>query len=221
MNRYGAIFEILSLALGSAVLAGCSAATPTASSSASAATSSSVPKSPMEQWSSAYAFLSSQTKPTELGCSFLHSSGGQMEPAPQPAQFYSFSDTARWTDHRITRNDPRPSGTFEECEATVPTTVPYGPKIEDFLNPLGLTFDGANPAPGLKSIEIAYAGQNASDPDIIYRDKPGLFGLEMALQQLGHTPFKGSTSEIIQPATDAAATQYLQYAKPLLDWYGY
>jgi hypothetical protein len=106
--------------------------------------------------------------------------------------------------------------------ATVPTTVPYGPAIENFLNRFGLTFAAdSNPTPGATPIEIAYAGQNASDPDIIYRDKPGLFGLRIALAQLGQAAFAPRTSKIVQPKDDSTAARYLRYAMPLLDWYGY
>ncbi len=108
------------------------------------------------------------------------------------------------------------------CEATVPTAIPYGPAIETFLGRFGLIFGArTNTSAGLTPIEIAYAGQNASDPDIIYHDKPGLFGLEMALGGLGTTPFVAGTSKIIQPTDDATAALFLKYATPLLNWYGY
>ena len=129
---------------------------------------------------------------------------------------------AAWKTHLVTRNDPIPKGTFENCDATVPTTVPYGSAIEAFLAKHGLTF-AADPSTtaGLTPIEIAYAGQDASDPDVIYRDKPGLFGLRMALGSLGQTPFEPGTSKIVQPTDDATAAAYLRYATPLLDWYHY
>jgi len=70
-------------------------------------------------------------------------------------------------------------------------------------------------------IEIGYAGQNARDPDIIYRHKPGLFGLRLALSQLGQAPFVPGTSKIVQPTDDSTAARYLRYATPLLNWYGF
>jgi hypothetical protein len=141
---------------------------------------------------------------------------------PRPAKFFSFSDKAAWKGHLVTRNGPFPKGTFELCEATVPNTIPYGPAIEPFLNRFGLTFvaDSSRPA-GMTPIEIAYAGQNASDPDIIYRHKPGLFGLRIALSQLGQAPFVPGTSKIVQPTDDSTAARYLRYATPLLNWYGF
>jgi len=163
-----------------------------------------------------------QTKPTEIACLWLIDAAGKPSPAPRPATFYNFSDTVRWKSHLVTRNDPLPMGTFEECVATVPTTVPYGPAIEPFLSQFGLTF-AADPSSGsgLTPIEIAYAGQNAGDPDVIYRDKPGLFGLRLALAQLGLAPFEPGTSKIVQPTDVATAARYLRNATPLLNWYRY
>jgi hypothetical protein len=151
---------------------------------------------------------------------WLTASGTTLAPVPRPARFYNFSDRAAWKNHLITRNDAYPTGPFEDCVATVPTTIPYGPAIEPFLSRLGLTFT-ADPksSPGLAPIEIAYAGQNADDPDIVYRDKPGLFGLRMALGSLGKAPFEPGTSTIAQPTDEATAARYLHYAKPLLAWY--
>lgn len=176
--------------------------------------------SPLDQWTKAYTFLAAQTKPTEIECGWFVNVAGSLSPAPQApvGAFYDFSDTTAWMSHTVTR-DNIPSGTFEMCGATVPTTVPYGPAIESFLAGHGLVF--GTTAPGLTPIEIAYAGQNASDPDIIYRDKPGLFGLRLALGGLGTKPFVPGTSKIIQPKDAATATEYLQYAQPLLTWYGY
>lgn len=176
----------------------------------------------LDRWNAAYTYLSTQTRPTEIACTWMTSAGSRPSPVPRPAVFHSFSDPAAWKKHLITRNDPLPKGTFEDCIATVPTTIPYGPRIETFLNRFGLTFAGdrTNTA-GLTPIEIAYAGQNAEDPDIIYRDKPGLFGLRGALAQLGDSPFKPGTSEIVQPTDEATAARYLRYATPLLNWYRY
>lgn len=178
--------------------------------------------SALARWDSAYRFLSAQTKPTQIVCNWLTNTAGSIEPVAHVAAFYNFSDTAAWKTHIVTRDDMAPSGTFELCEADIPTTVPYGPAIETFLRGYGLTFV-AHPLsdPHLTRIEITYAGQNARDPDIIYRDKPGLFGLENALHQLGAAAFVPGTSKIIQPTNNAGAMQYLTYAKPLLDWYGY
>lgn len=61
------------------------------------------------------------------------------------------------------------------CSATIPTSVPFGHDIAAFLSPYGLVFAGdpASAYSGLTEIEISYAGQNSSDPDIIYRNDPG------------------------------------------------
>lgn len=179
-------------------------------------------QSELDRWNKAYSYLGVQTKPTEIACGWFTASGATPSPVPRPARFYSFSDTAAWKKHLVTRNGPFPKGTFEDCVATVPTAVPYGDAIESFLGRFGLTFVAdPNGAAGLTPVEIAYAGQDASDPDIIYRDKPGLFGLRIALAQLGKTPFESGTSKIVQPTNDATAARYLRYATPLLSWYGY
>jgi hypothetical protein len=143
--------------------------------------------------------------------------------AQQPVEFYSFADSADWKSHIITRWDTYPVGTDETCGANVPTTVPYGPAIESFLNPHGLTFYyGQSHAAGLTLIEISYAGANSSDPDIIYFNRPGLFGLRLALGPLAASGvFVINTTKIVQPTDSATAAKYLEYAKPLLRWYGY
>jgi hypothetical protein len=182
------------------------------------------PKSALEQWKSAYQFLSAQKKPTEINCLWINvAADGTKAAAQRPVEFYSFADSADWKSHTITRFDAYPVGSDETCEANVPTTVPYGPAIESFLNPLGLTFwHGQHHAAGLTLIEIAYAGQNSSDPDIIYFNQPGLFGLRIALTPLATSgAFVSNTSKIVQPTDDATAAKYLKYAKPLLAWYGY
>lgn len=178
--------------------------------------------SALARWDRAYSFLGAQTRPTEIVCLWAKTSAGSLSPVPRPARFYSFSDPAAWKKHIVTRDDLPATGTYEDCEATVPTTVPYGPAIESFLSQFGLTF-GTDPnrAAGLTPIEIAYAGQNASDPDIIYHDQPGLFGLRLALAPLGEGPFEPGSSKIIQPTDDATAERYLRFAAPLLSWYGY
>jgi hypothetical protein len=202
-----------------------SSTAPTTSQRSTSVTPSSAPatgQSAIDRWSNAYAYLSNQTKPTEIVCLWFAASGATPSPVPRPALFYNFSDTANWKRHLVTRRDALPKGTFEDCEATVPTTVTYGPAIEPFLRRFGLTFAGDPKTPaGLTPIEIAYAGQDSDDPDIIYRDKPGLFGLRMALAQIGTTPFDTGSSKIVQPTDDATAARYLQYATPLLDWYRY
>jgi len=198
-----------------------SSATPPDSSIATpAATASQHPT--LDRWNAAYSYLSTQTKPTQIACSWWTAAGSKLSPAPRPARFYRFSESAAWKEHLITRNDPFPAGTFEYCVATVPTTVRYGPDIAAFLSRLGLRF-AADPtrAEGLTPIEIAYAGANADDPDIIYREKPGLFGLKMALAGLGDGAFKPGTSEIVQPTDEATAARYLRHARPLLNWYRY
>jgi hypothetical protein len=205
---------ITAAALG---LAGCA-------SSSVAPTPTITPKSALEQWNDAYRFLSARTKPTEINCVWLNvAADGTKTPAQQPVEFYSFADSARWKSHIITRFDTFPVGTDEICAANVPATVPYGPAIESFLNPLGLTFYyGQNHAAGLTLIEIDYAGQNSSDPDIIYFHQPGLFGLRIALGPLAASgAFVSNTSKIVQPTDGATAAKYLKYAKPLLNWYGY
>lgn len=194
----------------------------TASSATPPSSTAAQGQSPLHRWKKACAYLKAQSKPTEIVCNWLTASGGTPTAVPRPAVFYSFSDRAAWKDHLITRNDPLPKGTFEECAATVPTTVPYGPAIDSFLRRFGLTFVAdSNGTPGLTPIEIAYAGQDANDPDMIYHDEPGLFGLKMALAQLGRTPFEPGTSKIIQPAEGKTAARYWKYALPLLRWYGY
>jgi hypothetical protein len=191
-------------------------------SSAGAASAHATGQSALVRWNRAYSYLSAQTKPTEIDCSWLVAAGGTPSPVPRPAKFSSFSDTAAWKSHLVTRNGPFPKGTFELCAATVPNTIPYGPAIEPFLHRFKLTFvaDPNRPA-GMTPIEIAYAGQNASDPDIIYRHKPGLFGLRIALSQLGQAPFVPGTSKIVQPTDDSTAARYLRFATPLLNWYGF
>jgi hypothetical protein len=176
----------------------------------------------LDRWNAAYTYLSTQTKPTQIVCNWWSADGSRPSPAPRPARFYRFSESAAWKEHLITRNDPYPRGTFDYCVATVPTTVPYGPEIATFLSQFGLRFVAdRTKAEGLTPIEIAYAGANADDPDIIYRDKPGLFGLRMALAGLGDGAFKPGTTEIVQPTDEATAARYLRYARPLLDWYQY
>jgi hypothetical protein len=222
---------LVAAAFASVSLAACGSSSPPSSATPSSATTeSSVAPSaqpasqptPLDRWIAAYTFLSAQTEPTEISCTWLTSAGSALSPAPRPAKFYGFAESAAWKDHLITRNDPYPSGSFESCVATIPTTVPYGPEIRTFLSRVGLRF-AADPSgtESLTPVEIAYAGQDAEDPDIIYRDKPGLFGLRMALAGLGDDAFKAGTSEIVQPTADEAATRYLRYATPLLNWYQY
>src|SRR4051812_21821091 len=136
----------------------------------------------LDRWDAAYSYLSTQTKATEIVCTWSKATGARPAPVPRPASFSSFSGSSAWRKHLITRNGPFPKGVFEDCIATVPTTVSCGPGIETFLGQFGLTFvaDEVRSA-DLTPIEIAYAGQNAEDPDIIYRDEPGLFGLRIAL----------------------------------------
>lgn len=211
-------------------LTACGSSSPMAPATTGGASDASSPRSStasagqlsLDRWEKAYAFLAAQTTPTEIVCGWFTAAGSSPSPAPRPALFYSFSDTAAWKDHLITRNNPPLKGTFEDCSATVPTTVPYGPAIETFLAHYGLTFAAdPNATPGLTPIEIAYAGQDPGDPDIVYRDKPGLFGLSMALAHLGKTAFEPGTSTIVQPSDEKTATRYWNYALPLLRWYGY
>jgi hypothetical protein len=209
-------------ACGSSSVPSTSSTDATPSRSATTSAGAAAGQSARDRWSKAYSYLSIQTKPTEIACTWLTASGARPSPVPRPALFYNFSDTAAWKNHLVMRNDPLPKGTFEDCIATVPTTVPYGPAIETFLSRLGLTFAvDSNSTAGLTPIEIAYAGQDASDPDIIYRDKPGLFGLRVALAQLGKAPFEPGTSKIVQPTDEATAARYLRYAAPILNWYRY
>lgn len=211
---------ILSLAVVSAAV-GCSShsgsrSTPQAPSGSPAAPA-------VAQWEKAYAFLGAQAKPTEMVCSWFDGMAGHVSPAQRPALFYNFSDRNRWRAHLITRADRTPRGLFEACGATVPNSVPYTPAdIENFLRPFGLVFVADRyRAAGLIPTEIAYAGQSPSDPDIVYADEPGLFGLRLALSQLGTAAFKPGTTSIVQPADAATAALYLRYTKPLLDWYGF
>lgn len=177
----------------------------------------------LERWDAAYAYLSEQTRPTQIVCVWLRNAGETPTPVPRPVTFYDFSERAAWNGHLVTRDEMAlRTGTYEDCEATVPTTVPYGPEIETFLSQYGLTFgDASGDARGLTPIEITYAGQNTSDPDIIYRDTPGLFGLRQALTPVGTTAFEPGTTKIVQPTDAATASRYLRYAAPLLRWYGY
>jgi hypothetical protein len=204
-----------------ALAAGCSSSG--SGSPASVGTPSQQSTTALARWTKAHDYLAAQTKPTQITCLWFSNAAGAPAPAAKVAQFYDFSARDSWKSHLVTRADPVPKGTFESCEATVPTTVPYSPSsIEDFLKPLGLTFVAhTSRSSSLTPIEIAYAGQDESDPDVIYRDKPGLFGLRIALVPLSDTAFQPGTSEIIQPTDEATASEYLRYAKPLLDWYGY
>jgi hypothetical protein len=181
------------------------------------------PHAEVDRWDAAYSFLSAQTRAIEISCAWLTADGSSTAPAPRPVEFYDFSEPSAWSDHLVTRNDPFPQGTFQYCSATVPDAVPYGASgIRMFLAQFGLRF-AADPssASDLTSIEIAYAGQDADDPDLIYRDMPGLFGLRMALSALGQDAFIPGTSEIVRPTDEPTAAEYLRYATPLLDWYQY
>lgn len=203
-----------------ALLAGCASAGSTTATAARGQSTRRTGTSALDRWSRAYAYLSAQRQPTQIACVWLKTTNRAPSAVPRPARFYSFSTSNAWQHHIVTRWDAAPHGAYETCEATVPTTVPYGPEIETFLAARGLFF-GSNPTPGLTRIEIAYAGQNASDPDIVYRDRPGLFGLRIALAPLGKRVFVTSSTNIIPPADDATAARYLRYATPLLNWYGY
>lgn len=216
-HRHRAAATIAATAAIAALLSGCSSSDVALTSSK---TSSAPTASALDRWNRAYSYLKVQTKPTEIVCTWLKSGGTKFVPYPRPVRFYNFADSAAWKMHIVTRYDPLPTHTFEDCSATVPTAVPYGPAIETFLSRYGLTFGPQGPT-GLTAIEIAYAGQNSSDPDIIYHDEPGLFGLRLALTPLGQAPFEAGTSKIVQPTDEATATRYLRYAKPLLAWYGY
>ena len=229
------VVRLLAVCLVSTTLAaGCSShssrgATTTASPSTAAPTApspgeaASAGPSLVTRWTVAYDFVASQTKPTQISCGWFNNVNGNPVPTSRAALFYDFRSNSTWKSHVVTRNDSLPKGVFELCVATVPNRVPYAATgIERFLRPLGLTFaaDPSRPT-GLTPIEIAYAGQNASDPDVIYSDKPGLFGLRIALAQLGKEPFGPGTSKIIQPIDEQTAGTYLRYAQPLLDWYGF
>ena len=217
-----AVAVVVSISLascGSSAHPASSAAAPT-SPAEPTSSAPSADRSALARWNEAYSYLSSRVEPTEIFCTWMTVSNGDLSPVPRRVRFFSFSDRAAWRSHLITRNGPFPDGPFEDCLATVPTTVPYGPAIETFLSRFGLTFlAGANATGDRTPIEIAYAGQNPADPDIIYRDAPGLFGLRMALAALGKAPFEPGTSKIIQPTDEATAARYLRYATPLLTWY--
>ena len=221
--RRAATVAASAAAAAMAMLTGCSASdSDPGATPAPTATSSSTPGA-VQTWQAAYSFLGAQTKPTQIFCGWFRATKGHPAPVARPTHFYDFSHTAGgWRAHTITRFDPLPRGVFEMCSANVPTSVPYGLGIEDFLRQYGLVFGvDKRHARGLQPIEIAYAGQNASDPDIIYHDQPGLFALSIALRALGDAPFEPGTSRIIPPTDQATATRYLSYAAPLLSWYGY
>lgn len=220
-RRHAAVAAAAATAVAT-LLAGCSSSGSAARPSTDTSSTASAGGSALARWNRAYHYLNVVKIPTEIVCVWLKEAGGRPSPVPRPAQFYDFADPAAWKSRIVTRDDLPSSGTVDDCVATVPTTVPYDAAIEQFLGRYGLTF-GAEPhhAAGLTPIEIAYAGQNASDPDIIYRDKPGLFGLRLALSPLGKAAFEPGTSKIVQPADEATAARYLRYATPLLSWYGY
>jgi len=84
--------------------------TPAAATSAPTSTSPSTTSaaSALDRWNQAYSYLSTQTKPTEIVCSWFINAGATPSPAPKPSQFYDFTDPAPWKKHLITRNDPLP-----------------------------------------------------------------------------------------------------------------
>jgi len=204
------------------VLSGCTAAT----SPDASLTPAETPKSTLEQWNDAYAFLSVQTKPVEVFCDVdvpANADGSGLDYSRATMAFYSLkSDTSRWQPYLDFRDDTTAQQPGTHCGINIPTSYPYGSAIDEFLRPHGYWFyDAGSAHDGLKRVEIAYAGQNSSDPDIIYFSKPGLFGLRIAFAPLQESAFKPNSAKIIQPTDDPTAAKYLQHAKPLLDWYGY
>jgi hypothetical protein len=187
--------------------------------------------SPTQQrWYDAFDFLAEQTTPWEVVCLVPLSEGadlGRME----PFEFHSFSDREEWEPYLY---PPRDEQVEEEiaakgrvCTVNVPTSVPYViEEIHAFLEPLGLYFGDDDVPPGLAYTEIAYAGSGPDDRDIIFFDDPGLWGAAVALSSVrdarGNPIARdGDTGEIVQPATDEQAEQWLAAVGPLLDWYRY
>lgn len=172
----------------------------------------------MARWTKAYAFLAAQTKPTEIDCLWVVTTGGNYQ-TPHVVGFYSFSDREAWTSHRGLHQE-LPAGTeYEMCQATVPTSVAYRPAaINAFLAHHGLPATPDNS--GGTSIFVNYAGVSPQDPTRVYRDEPGLFGLTIAFSAIEPSPFTGVT-HLTPPTDEATATRYLRYAQPLLAWYGY
>lgn len=205
------------------VLGGCGTATSSPASSTPAVTR----KAALGRWDKAYTFLRAQTKPVEVVCMVdvpTKADGSGLDYSRARTAFYSLNSAeGGWQTYLDSRDNTaaeQQAGTH--CSINVPTSYPYGPAIDRFLRTYGYWFYGAEPpSEDLQRVEITYAGQNSSDPDIIYFKKPGLFGLRLAFIPLSASAFKPNSSEIVEPPDAASAEKYLQYAKPLLDWYGY
>lgn len=175
----------------------------------------------MDRWTKAYAFLAAQTKPTEIVCTWVTNTapgGAGLTQASHLPAFYRFAETSAWKSHVNLNLDSPPGSTYEVCAATVPSSIPPGPKYDSFLAHHGLLATGTS-TPGTANMVINYASANG--PDSIYRDKPGLFGLQLALDARPNTGQVPSISIIVQPTDSATAASYLQYAQSLLAWYGY
>lgn len=175
--------------------------------------------SPMAEWTKAYAFLAAQTKPTEILCPWEETTtDGRSMQAEHVVGFYSYADRAAWQSHLQLHLD-HVGTSFEICEATVPVSVPNGPAVNTFLARYGL-INGIS-EPGKTTVEIDYLGQGPPFLKSDYRDKPGLYGLYLAFFALRPDPFMSDAAKPTPPTDDATATKYLQYAQPLLAWYGY
>lgn len=214
------------------LLTGCSAATgpaatgPAATGSASSSAAPSPTRTPtaLERWRAARALLATQTRPWEIECLSVTGTGTAMRVAAQPVQFYSFQsdDADQWKPYLRYRDDSDVGVGGKQCNVNVPTTQPYTIEgLEGFLNPLGFWFvsDSPGASQGLQHVEIAYAGASGDDLDAQYRDAPGLWGLAQALGVIGGVD--AQSRAILEPTTDETALRYLQFAQPLLEWYGY
>lgn len=192
-------------------------------SSTACTSSGSAAPSAMDKWSKAYAFLAAQTKPTEMLCPWSQATAdGHVLQSERPVGFYSFTDRAAWQSHEgpdLHLLLGHPGTSFEACEATVPVSVPNGAAVNAFLARYGLV-TGAS-APGKTFVMIDYLGRGPSFLKTAYRDKPGLFGLYLAFFAMQPDPYQQNAAKLTQPTDDATATKYLQYAQPLLAWYGY
>jgi len=193
-------------------LAGCGAGDDTPKRETTSSSPTPTP-SAIERWDDAVAFLGEQTKPVEVVC----------RPADlatnEPRMFYSFDEgQSSWRPQLLFRDDPKHESAKTLCAINVPTSHPYTTSgIESFLKPLGFYFTKGSGGPGLKRVEIAYAGATPDDPDSVFRDAPGLFGAKLAI----YSEDLSFDDGIPEPTDDAQAEELLERAGPLLQWYGY
>lgn len=176
--------------------------------------------SPLEQWRDAYAFLEAEDRWPEVLCDGAAESEDG-EPVVHPTRFLSFEDEAEYAPYLKTRSDPDwDTYTGEFCFVSVPGTVPYGRQIDEYLDEHGFWFyDTSSEHPGLTLVEVAYPGPQPSHPEWQYRETPGLWALHLALYPIEAAT--DSDESIVQPTTDEEALEWLEFSRPLLDWYGY